>query len=69
MARREDLEHMRAALLGAMDVVDPQMLPQVVGQLRIVVKELSELPAATGESPLEQAKAKRAKRRAHLKAV
>jgi hypothetical protein len=69
MARREDLEAMRAKLMAAMDAVDAQVLPQVVGQLRVVVKELAELPEPTAESPLEQAKAKRSKRRAHLKAV
>ena len=69
MGRREDLEHMRTALLAAMDVVDPQMLPQVVGQLRLVVKELDELPAVKPQSPLEQARSSRSKRRANLKAV
>lgn len=70
MSRRDDLVKMRQVLMDALDECDPNLAPQIVGQLRQVVRELAELPEATEESPLEQAKRKRAARRAaHLKAV
>lgn len=69
MSRRDDLETMRTMLLAAAEQADAAVLAQIVGQLRIVVKELAELPEAKADSPLDNAKGKRAARRAHLKAV
>lgn len=69
MGRRDDLEVMRAELLAALTECEPQVKAQIVGQLRHVVKELDELPAQAEQSAVEKARAKRAARRDHLKAV
>jgi hypothetical protein len=67
--RRKALEAMRDILAAAMDSADPAVQAQLSGQLRAVLKDLADLPVAKPKSPLEQAKAKRAGRRANLKAV
>lgn len=67
--RRAALVAMRDALASAMDLAEPQVLAQLSGQLRAVLKDLAELPEAKPESPLEAAKKKRAERRTNLKAV
>jgi hypothetical protein len=67
--RRKALEAVRDSLAAAMDAAEPSVLAQLAGQYRQTLKELAELPEAVPSSPLEQAKQKRAARRANLKAV
>lgn len=69
MARRDDLMLMREHLMAAMLEADTNVLAQLVGQLRAVVKELDELPEAKPQSAVEKAAAKRKARRSNLKAV
>ena len=68
-SRRDDLMVMRDHLMAAMLVAEPNVLAQLVGQLRAVVKELDELPEAQPESSLARALAVREKRLSGLKAV
>lgn len=68
-SRRDDLVVMRDHLMAAMLVAEPNVLAQLVGQLRAVVKELDELPEAQPESSLARALAVREKRLSGLKAV
>ena len=69
MARRDDLLLMREHLMAAMLAADTNVLAQLIGQLRAVVKELDELPEAKPQSAVEKAAAKRKARRSNLKAV
>lgn len=69
MARRDDLLLMREHLMAAMLEADTNVLAQLIGQLRAVVKELDELPEAKPQSAVEKAAAKRKARRSNLKAV
>lgn len=61
MGQREDLEALRASLFEALATVDPQIRPQVAGQLRAVIKDLAEVDAGTVEkgTPLDQLKQRR----------
>jgi hypothetical protein len=68
-SRRDDLIVMRQRLVAAMFEAEPNVLAQLVGQLRAVVKELDELPEAQPESSLARALAVREKRLSGLKAV
>ncbi len=68
-SRRDDLIAMRQRLVAAMFEAEPNVLAQLVGQLRAVVKELDELPEAQPESSLARALAVREKRLSGLKAV
>lgn len=68
-SRRDDLVMMRAKLIAMLDIAEPSVAAQISGQLRQVIKDLSELPDEAVKSDVEKARERRAKRREHLKAV
>lgn len=67
--RRRALVAVRDALAAAMQAADPAVQAQLAGQLRAVLKDISDLPTVAAGSPLEAAKQQRAARRGGLKAV
>ena len=68
-SRRDDLVMMRERLVTALLSAEPTVVAQIVGQLRVVVRELDELPEVRVESQVERAARLRAERRKGLKAV
>ena len=52
--RRARLEAIRDQLTTAMEAAEPSVLAQLAGQLRQTLREIDELPEATGRSARER---------------
>ena len=62
--RRRALEAMRDALAAAMEQSDPNVMAQIAGQLRQVLREIDELPAGERMSKRDELAQRRKDRRA-----
>lgn len=54
LGRREGLEALRDKLAADLEVAEPSVSAQIAGQLRQVLRELDEVPAAGGKSARER---------------